>query len=101
MSFFDVSSVDASAERYIRILEMAPQARRRDADCTLLLCVATRVFAGHVDWLREFVEPKRAKLQGEGFEALHRLWNEPFIDKRAPWDDLPSRISWVSGVHKS
>lgn len=101
MSFFDVSSIDASAERYIRILKLAAQARPRDADCTLLLCVATRIFAGHVDWLRECVEPRGAKLHGEGFTALHRLWNDPFVDQHGPWGNIPSQISWVSGVDKS
>jgi hypothetical protein len=101
MSFFDVSSVDASAERYIRILEMAPQARRKDADCTLLLCVATRIFAGHVDWLRSHIEPKQAKVHGDGFSKLHKLWNEPFLDDAETWGDLPSRLTWLSKIEKA
>lgn len=99
MSFYSCQSIDQSAERYIRVLEMASLARKRDAECTLLLCVASRVFPGHVDWARENLAPRPKPSNKEhGLIALRTIWREEFGPKSDTWRDIASQITWTTDI---
>ena len=99
MSFYSCQSIDQSAERYIRVLEMAKQAGRRDAECTLLLCVASRVFPGHGDWAKDNLSPKlKPSNSPYGLEALRTIWLEEFGPKSVTWRGIASQITWKTDI---
>ena len=99
MSFYSCQSIDQSAERYIRVLEMAEAAEKIDAECTLLLCVASRVFPGHVEWARVNLAP-RPKLPDppHGLKALRAIWLEEFGPNSTRWKGIASQITWTTGI---
>lgn len=109
MSFYQLESIDQAAEKYLKVLGLLKQADSKDCRCTLLLCVASRLFPAHQDSLRSSIEQRSSPIRAhdgfekvrDAFKKVHDAWNGPFDAKSTLWGRAAASITWRAGIDGS